>query len=200
MLLFFEPISLTVRSLEHVKPVVGDTAVIVGPGSIGLLHLQALKAAGCSKIMMVGLDKDAHHFEMAKKLGVDHIINASSQNPVEAVMDLTKGLGADIVIETASHPIVWTQITEMSAARGRISMFGLYPEAQVKPLSLIRRGTTVYGDVALLTKHFIRAIRWVEYKKVLAEPIVTHRFKITQAKEALDAFFSGKAAKVLFEM
>ncbi|MCK7540308.1 MAG: hypothetical protein MZV63_60155 [Marinilabiliales bacterium] len=41
-----EPLSLTVRSLEHVKPFVGESAVIIGPGTVGLLHLQALRAAG----------------------------------------------------------------------------------------------------------------------------------------------------------
>ena len=101
---FLEPISLTVRSLEHVKPMVGDSAAIIGPGSIGLFHLQALKAAGCTPIIIIGLEKDKQRFEVAKKLGADHIVTIGKEDPVEAVMDLTEGRGVDIVIETANSP------------------------------------------------------------------------------------------------
>jgi threonine dehydrogenase-like Zn-dependent dehydrogenase len=196
-----EPIALTVRSLEAVQPMVGDTAVIIGPGSIGLIHLQALKAAGCSKVILVGIDKDAHRFEIGKKLGADHIVNVSSENAAEAVMNYTNGLGADIVIETANHPVVWSQFSDFVAVHGRISAFGLYPEAQIKPIGLVRKAAVIYGDVATLTRHFVRAIRWVESKKVLAEPLITQRFKLTtQHKEGLEAFFAGNTVKVLFEL
>jgi threonine dehydrogenase-like Zn-dependent dehydrogenase len=56
------------------------------------------------------------------------------------------------------------------------------------------------GDVATLPRYFLRAIRWVESKKVLAEPMVSCRFRLDQAKEAFDAFSQGGAVKVLFEM
>jgi threonine dehydrogenase-like Zn-dependent dehydrogenase len=47
---------------------------------------------------------------------------------------------------------------------------------------------------------FLRAIRWVEYKKVLAEPMITRRFKLDQAREAFEAFSQGDIVKVPFEM
>jgi threonine dehydrogenase-like Zn-dependent dehydrogenase len=56
------------------------------------------------------------------------------------------------------------------------------------------------GDVAVLPGQFLRAIRWVEYRKVLAEPMITRRFKLDQAKEAFEAFHQGDIVKVLFEM
>ena len=61
-------------------------------------------------------------------------------------------------------------------------------------------GVAMAGDVATLPRYFLRAIRWVEYKKVLAEPMVSCRFRLDQAKEAFDAFAHGGAVKVLFEM
>jgi threonine dehydrogenase-like Zn-dependent dehydrogenase len=56
------------------------------------------------------------------------------------------------------------------------------------------------GDVAVLPGQFLRAIRWVEYKKVLAEPIITRKFRLDQAKEAFEAFYQGDIVKVPFEM
>ena len=56
------------------------------------------------------------------------------------------------------------------------------------------------GDVAGTPQWYQRAIRWVQYKKVLAEPLVTQRFRLEQAKEAFAAFHEGHSVKVLFEM
>jgi len=195
-----EPLSLVVRSLEHIKPQVGDSAIIIGPGSIGLLHLLALKSAGVSDIILIGIDKDIKKLEMAKSLGADYTINSSHEDPVEKVMEITKGIGADIVIETASSPVVWDFLLDIVSARGRISCFGLYENSNFKPLALIRKGVTLYGDVAFLPRHFLRAIKWLESGKVSGKAIITHRFSLDQAKQAFETYYKGDAVKVVFEM
>lgn len=197
---FLEPIGLTVRTLDHVKPRVGDTVAIIGPGSIGLFHLQAFKSAGASMVIVIGLDQDAKRFEIAKKLGADYIINGSKENVEKRVKEITNGLGVDIVVETANHPSTVPLSIKLAAARGRVVLFGLYPEANISPLALLRSGLTVIGDVGVLPGHFLRAIRWLEYRKVLAEPMITRRFKLDQAKEAFEAFSQGELVKVPFEM
>jgi threonine dehydrogenase-like Zn-dependent dehydrogenase len=194
-----EPMGLTVRSLANVKPVLGDTAAIIGPGKIGLFHLQALKASGVSEIFIIGLDKDKTRFEIAEKLGASVIINGSKEDPIEKVMNLTKGRGVDIVIETANSPKCFSMTIDLAAPKARISTFGLYLEATIAPISVIRKGLTICGDVALLTKHFIRAIRWVEIKKVLAEPVITRSFPLKQAEEAIEVFKNGKEGAIIFE-
>lgn len=195
-----EPLSLVVRSLEHISPVLGESAVIIGPGTVGLLHLQALAASGVSTLIVIGLDIDKTRFGIAETLGATHIVNASEVEPVEAVMDITHGLGADIVIETASSPKVWDFLPDLAAAKGRISSFGLYPESNFKPLSVIRKGLTIYGDVAFLQKHFIKAISWLETGKVSGRALVTKRFSLDQAEEAFDAFRHKETVKCLFEV
>jgi threonine dehydrogenase-like Zn-dependent dehydrogenase len=197
---FLEPISLTVRTLDHVKPRLGDTVAIIGPGSIGMFHLQAFKSAGASIVIVIGLDQDAKRFEIAKKLGADHIVNGSKEDAVKRVKEITNGIGVDIAVETANHPSTVPLAINLAAARGRVVLFGLYPEATVSPLTVLRSGLTVMGDVAVLPGQFLRAIRWVEYKKVLAEPMITRRFKLDQAKEAFEAFYQGDVVKVPFEM
>jgi len=177
----------------------GDTAAIIGPGKIGLFHLQALKASGVTEVFVIGLDKDKKRFEIAKKLGADFIVNGSKEDPIEKIKDLTKGRGVDIVIETANSPKCFTMAINLAAARGRISTFGLYPEATISPITLLRQGITVYGDVAILTKHFIRALRWVEIKKVLAEPIITKHFSLDQSKEAIEVFKEGREGAIIFK-
>lgn len=195
-----EPLSLTVRSVEHVRPQVGESAVIVGPGTVGLLHLQALKAAGVARLIVVGLDADKIRFGIAEELGATQIVNASHEDPAAAVFKGTGGLGADILIETASSPKVWDFLLDMMAANGRMSVFGLYPESKFQPLALIRRGVTLYGDVAFLPRHFMRAISWLEAGKVKARALVTRRFHLDQAGEAFEVFKNKETVKCLFEV
>ena len=194
-----EPLSLVVRSVEHVQPAIGESAVIIGPGTVGLLHLQALAAAGVAKLIVVGLDVDKIRFGIAEGLGATHIVNVSNEDPVAAVLNITGGRGADVVIETASSPKVWDFLLDIAASRGRISCFGLYPESNFKPLSVIRSGVTIYGDVAFLQRHFIRAISWLESGKVSGQALVTKRFTLDQAGEAFTAFKQKETVKCLFE-
>lgn len=197
---FMEPLSLVVRSFEHVKPMLGDSAAIIGPGSLGIFHLQALKAAGVSPIIIIGLDQDKKRFEIAKQLGADHIVNASRVDPKEAVRRLTEGLGADIVVETASSNKATSLSIELAAPRGRVLLFGLYPEATINPVQLLRSGLSVYGDVALVPRQFRRAINWVNLGKVNVESMITKRFALDEAKEAFDYVRRGETVKVLFEI
>ncbi len=195
-----EPLSLAVRSLDHVKPFVGETAAIIGPGTVGMLHLQALVSAGCSKIFVIGLDVDKHRFEIAQRLGATHIVNASKEDPVKTVKELTGGIGVDILIETASSPVVWDYMLKLVAAKGRVSCFGLYPDAQFHPLEVIRSGITLFGDVAFIQRHFLTGLNWLESGKVSGEAIITKRYTLDQAPEAFADFKAKETIKCLFEI
>lgn len=195
-----EPMGLVVRSFEKSQPMVGETVAILGPGSLGIMHLLAYKAAGVSKVIMVGLDQDRERFEIARDLGADHIINLSTQDPVKTILEYTDGQGVDIVVETANSPKA-TQLTfELAAPRGRVVLFGLYPEATFSPVQMLRKGLTVFGDVAVLPRQFLRAINWMESGKVSVRKMITKRFSLDQAKEAFEAGRQGTTVKVLFEL
>lgn len=195
-----EPISLTVRTMEQVKPMIGDTVTVFGPGAIGLFHLQAFKAAGAGKVIMVGIDGDEERFALAQKLGADHCINSGREDTVARIKELTDGLGTDIVVETASSPAVFPLAIEAAAARGRVSFFGLYPEATVSPLTITRSGLTIFGDVGSLPRYFARAVRWVSLGKVKGEPLAKRTFTLDEVPAAFEASRRGEVAKVIFTM
>jgi len=195
-----EPVMLAVRTLEHLRPRVADTVAIIGPGSIGLFHLQAFKAAGASLVIVIGLDQDLARLEIARTLGADHIVNASHEDAVQRVRELTGGQGCDLVVEAANHPSTVAQAIEMAGAYGRVMLFGLYREATVSPLTLMRKGVTVMGDVAGTLRWYRRAIRWVQSKKIAVEPLITERFRLDQARQAFDALHERRSVKVLFSM
>jgi len=92
-----EAVSIAVHAVSRTPVQLGDTAVIVGAGMIGLLCLQAVKAAGCSRIISIDLDKQK--LETAKRLGANHCINPSDTDAIKEIQALTNGRGADIAFE-----------------------------------------------------------------------------------------------------
>ena len=83
---------------------------------------------------------------------------------------------------------------------GRVVLFGLYPHATLSPLARSGSGVTLAEDVAVLPSQFLRAIRWVAYRMVLAEPVASRRFRQDEAREAFECFWQSETVKGLFEM
>jgi len=194
-----EPIGLAARSIEYVKPVLGDVAAVVGPGAIGLLHVQALKASGC-RVIVIGIDKDAFKFQVAEKLGADLIVNISKENASEAVAEYTHGLGVDIAIETASSPLALNTVFDVIGAKGRVALFGLYPEANIRILDIVRKGVSIYGDAGILGRHFSKAVKWLQNGYVRAKPITTGVYPLQDGVQVIQKQESGETIKTIFEM
>lgn len=194
-----EPLALTVRSLENIRPVLGDVAAIVGPGPIGLLHVQALKASGC-RVIVIGLNQDEYRLKLASLIGADHVINASLTDPVSGVYDYTNGRGADIVIETASSPAALKTAFDLIGVKGRLSSFGLYPEVTIKYLDILRKGITVYGDVAMVSRHFAKAINWLKNKHVSTGHIISETVTLEDGIKAFEKMKLGNVSKIIIEM
>ncbi|HEB11684.1 MAG TPA: hypothetical protein ENI06_10785 [Spirochaetales bacterium] len=194
-----EPFGLVVRSLEQSKPMAGETVAILGPGSLGIMHLLAYKASGASKVIMVGLGKDRKRFDIARTLGADHTINIEEKDPVKAILDITDGEGVDIVVETANSPKA-TQLTfDLVAPRGRIVLFGLYPKAEFSPVAMLRKGLSVYGDVAQVTRQFLYALKLLASDKINLLSLITRRFSFDEAPEAFEVARQGDMVKVIFK-
>ena len=77
--------------------VAGDLAIIAGPGAIGLLTLQVVKASGAT-VVMLGTDADGHRLTLASELGADYILNVQQDDPTDLIVEISdEGLGADVV-------------------------------------------------------------------------------------------------------
>lgn len=76
-----------------------STVLIQGPGQQGLSQAVAARQAGASLIIMTGTTRDAARMELAKTLGVDHVIDSLQEDPLEAIRDITAGKGVDAVLD-----------------------------------------------------------------------------------------------------
>jgi L-iditol 2-dehydrogenase len=90
-------VSVAVHAVERTPVSLGDTAVVVGAGTIGLLVVQALRLAGCGNIIAVDLDEE--RLKLARRLGADLSLKADGCNVSEEVKHCTGGRGADLAME-----------------------------------------------------------------------------------------------------
>lgn len=124
-----EPLAVGMHAAAQGGACIGQTAVVLGSGCIGLCTLMSLKARGVSKVYVV--DVIAKRLAKAAELGADEAIDASSQDAVARVMELTCGRGADVVIETAGATRTTQQTAELVARGGAIVIVGLSPDPLV---------------------------------------------------------------------
>ncbi len=112
------------QGIRLAAPTLGETVVVSGLGLIGLITAELLLANGCR---VVGFDFDAHKVRLARQKGVEAFDLSAGTDPVQAVLGLTDGVGADAVLITASAKgdEVITQAARMSRKRGRIVLVGV---------------------------------------------------------------------------
>lgn len=125
-----EPLACATYALQNAKVMLGDFAVIIGPGAIGMMIAQLVKSAGAGKVVLVGT-RD-YRLEVGKELGVDEIINTKDSNSPyyaadlkEKIGDMTDGKFADVVITPTGAVPAMEQAFEISGRRARIVFFGL---------------------------------------------------------------------------
>ncbi len=180
-----------VYSQRKAPYVAGSRVAVLGQGSSGLLHTQLAKASGAETVIAVTRSK--WKLDAARNLGADEIVPAGEVDPVEAVRDLTDGLGADLVIETAGAAETMTQAYEMVRAGGVILQFGIGPARldRVPGQAYYFKDLTVIGSRAGLPEDFERAIRLVSTGQINLEPLVTHHFALDEIQEGFEFVDGG---------
>ncbi len=142
-----EPVSVAVHAVGRTAIRLNDTAVVVGAGMIGLLLIQALRAAGCSRIIAVDLEPG--RLELARRLGAAAALRADGDDPLPALLALTGGRGADVVMEAVG--IASTVRLAVAAARkgGQVTLVGnLSPKVELPLQAVVTRELTLNGSCA----------------------------------------------------
>jgi L-iditol 2-dehydrogenase len=142
-----EPVSIAFHAVRRAPPVLNDTAVVVGAGMIGLFVIQALRLAGCGKIIAVDVVPDK--LKMARELGASHTVNSGAEDAVARVQGLTGGFGADLAVEAVGM----TQTVEMAVRclrkGGSVTLVGnVSPRIELPLQVAVTRELTLYGSCA----------------------------------------------------
>jgi propanol-preferring alcohol dehydrogenase len=171
----------------NLKP--NDNVVIVGTGGLGLMSIQLTKAVSGANIIAVDLDDQK--LEVAKKNGADIIINSKKEDPVKVIMELTDKLGADAVIDFVNASKTVETDMQFLRRRARLVLVGLFG-GELK-LSLVSMPTRAYRLIGSYTGTISDLIELVSLaKRGVIKTVVSQRFKLEQATEALSMLREGK--------
>jgi L-iditol 2-dehydrogenase len=196
-----EPTAICVTSiLERNELQAGESVVITGPGPIGLISLAVAKAAGVRIAGVTGRSLDEGvRFEKARELGADFTINVDKEDPVKRVLEMTNGLGVDILIETSGGGKAIYQAFEMVRRSGRICAIGISGKEEV-PIPYDR------GIFKALRYDFCFSSSWTAWEKTIGliskgvlpiEKIITHKLPLEKWEEAFHLLENLQAAKVI---
>ena len=190
-LLMAQQLGTVVFGCRRLPSLIGQTVVVVGQGSVGLFHDFMLRRLGAHRI--IGIEPVPERLAAGRAMGLDEAVDVSGRRATEAVMDLTGGEGADLVIEAVGSVETLNQTLQLARPLGRIAVFGLPPTMERVPFdwdTFFRKRLdmhTVFGaqDEPGLPAFQI-AVDYIARGDIDMAPFVTHTFPIDRVQEAFD--------------
>ena len=183
-----EAVSVAVHAVEVTPIRLGDTAVVVGAGMIGVLTVQAARNAGCTTVYAVDLD-DAK-LEMAVKLGAAEGFNPKHCDPVAEILKRTNGKGADIVLEAvgATDPIK----TAIACVRkgGTVTLIGnITPKVELNLQSVVTREIRLQGTCGS-NGEYPACIDLLVKGLIKVDSIISERVSLEDAPRAFERLYN----------
>jgi L-iditol 2-dehydrogenase len=173
------------------------SAVVIGLGVTGLLHLQLLRARGVREI--VGVTSAAWKRDLALACGASTV--AGPAEAATAVAEVTCGQGADLVIECAGTSGTLVQAVRLAGPGATVIGFGIVTAADALPAhDAYLKELTLRWPRASLPGDFDTAIRLLAQRRLELEPLITGRFPLTEAGAALTASGLPGHLKVLLDV
>lgn len=184
------------QSQLTVRP--SDSVVVVGLGVSGLLHVQLLRDRGVPVI--IGVTRSAAKRELAKRFGATAA--AGPEDAADAVAACTAGRGADLAIETAGNQQALGQSMRLAAPGGTVLVYGTTaPTADGLPTyDWYIKELTIRNTRAARPRDCDLAIRLYADRRVDLAPLVTARFPVEQAGQALAACAEPGQLKVILDV
>jgi threonine dehydrogenase-like Zn-dependent dehydrogenase len=174
--------AISTMGAVHIAGVeMGDTAVVLGLGTMGIGAAQICRICGAGKVIGVDIRKEA--LAISKRLGVDITIDARETDPVQAVLEITRGTGADIVFDCAggspkqglSSTKTIEQAMRLVRDEGKISQIAVFePNTRLDVSQLVMRGIHYTGQGTISWKLAQYTIDLVSSKRLQLAPLITH--------------------------
>jgi L-iditol 2-dehydrogenase len=193
-----EPLACAVYGSDAANINLGDTVAIIGSGPIGLMHLQLARLKGASKIIVIDLQKE--RLKVASHMGADETVNAeNADEQIGQVKELTRGLGADVVIEAVGVPQTWESAIKMTRKAGTTLFFGgCRPGAKIA-LDTERihyEDLTLKGIFHHTPLSVRRAYNLISSKKFNGKPFITEKMPLSNLEDALQKMSRGECIKI----
>jgi (R,R)-butanediol dehydrogenase / meso-butanediol dehydrogenase / diacetyl reductase len=173
-----------------------DTIAIIGQGPVGASATQLASAMGAQ---VIAVDVSPERAALAKDFGAAHSIDASSQDPVEAIMALTGGKGVAKALDTSGAPAGRLAAVRAASRWGTVCLVGEGGEMTVNvSIDIIRKQLTIAGSWTVNSAKLADCIRFIADHGLPVDKLFTGRWRLDQADEAYKAFDKQAAGKGVF--
>lgn len=189
-----EPASVAVRAVRRGRLSAGETVVIVGAGTIGLLTLQVAIAMGAQSVLV--LEPAQNRRKIAVQLGATAVVDPNLDDPVLAVHALTGGLGADVVFECGGNVKTMEMSPTLARKQGRIVLVGLHDApVSMSLLPVVIGEKEIIGSFShVYDEDFGPAVELLSTGKINAEPLITARIALDKlVSQGLDELAQSKS-------
>ncbi len=178
--------------------IAAKTVAVTGCGPIGLFSIAVARAVGATTVF--ALEVNEHRRRIAQQMKADYVFDPSKEKVVEKIMDLTGGVGVDVVLEMAGHPDAIRTGFDIVRRGGRISLLGLTS----KPIQLnfsediIFKGITIQGiNGRRMYQTWYQMTALLKAGKLDLHPVITDRISMQDFGKGMERLKTGEASKIL---
>ena len=168
-----------------------STVLVQGPGQQGLSQVVACKQAGAALIIVTGTSNDAKRLEVAKKLGADYVINVETEDPIEAINQITGGEGVDVALDCTAGAGTAPTLLGIEALKRKGGTLLIQGETGDFPNFPLAKVANKYITIKAARGHNYQscelALQQLNSERFNLDLITTHRFGLADTDKAIKA-------------
>jgi L-iditol 2-dehydrogenase len=185
-----EPLAVAVHAVSLSKIRENSTALVVGAGMIGLLVLQALRAANCSRIYV--MDIDDTRLRLAEQLGATATINVRKADAAAEIHGLTSGMGVDVALEAVGNNVAIKTAIDSVRKGGSVTLIGnISPTVEIPLQAVVSRQIRLQGSAAS-SGEYPQCIEMLARSAVKVKPLITAVTPFEEGPRWFERLHSGE--------
>ncbi|MBF0551082.1 MAG: alcohol dehydrogenase catalytic domain-containing protein [Deltaproteobacteria bacterium] len=195
-----EPVATCIHSLTQSRFSVEHTALIIGAGTMGFIHLRLLKNMG---IRVIVSDVDETRVKNAVKAGADLVLRADKIDVPARVKDYTDGMGCQTVIVTSPGDQPARHALDCVAIKGTVVFYSAYYPPQMLPLDLNwlhYKEVCLTGSESKTPLDFIKAVKFQNMRNLGLAPLISGRMPLAEAARAFELAMEPSSYRIILEM
>ncbi len=191
------------HGFDLAPPQPGDTVVVQGPGPLGVYAVAFTRRLGAARVVVIGGSEE--RLSVCASFGAVTLNRrqGSAAERRELILELTGGRGADLVVEAAGYPDALREGLDLVRPGGTYLSLGFAQPVGTIPLDpylqIVKKNIRLQGVWVSDSSHLYRALQLVLSAPDLFQKMVTHRFSLLQANEALETMAARKALKAVID-
>lgn len=190
-----EPLACCIRAWNKCNLQKGDDVVVLGAGPAGLMHVLLAQAYGARKIFVI--DINDFRLKFAAKYGVQVFNSIADPDLAGKIKSATEGRGVDVCVVATSSMKALLQSFELTRKAGNIMLFGVPPKGSQMSYDMSKLYSSEHSIIpsyAASEMETNEALKLVAEKKAAMVSLITHRFDISKAAEAVKCAHEAKDA------